>query len=101
MRKLGKVFVVTKKGDLLVKTTSTYRFNTIVVNQQIQTIGKIVDIIGPVATPYIVINTRNSEAKVKKGDQLYLMDSKPSPKKPSSQKKDYSKKKSYKPSNKK
>ncbi|HUT80167.1 MAG TPA: Gar1/Naf1 family protein [Candidatus Bathyarchaeia archaeon] len=100
MKKLGKVFVVTKKGELLVKATDSYRFNTKVVNQQIQMIGKIVDIIGPVATPYVVINTRNSEAQAKKGDQLYLMEGKPSPKKPTPYKKDYSKKRNYRPSNK-
>ncbi|MBN1329238.1 MAG: hypothetical protein JXA54_07170 [Candidatus Heimdallarchaeota archaeon] len=100
MKKLGKVFVVTKKGELLVKATDSYRFNTKVVNQQIQIIGKIIDIIGPVAAPYVVINTRNSEAQVKKGDQLYLMESKPSLKKPVNYKKDYSKKKSSRPSNK-
>ncbi|NHK31912.1 MAG: hypothetical protein FK730_11210 [Asgard group archaeon] len=74
LKKLGKIQVINKKGDLLVKVTKTYRMNTAVVNQQLKKLGKIVDIIGPAKTPYLVINTREAEAKAKKGEIVYLLD---------------------------
>jgi len=86
MKKLGKVTVVTKKGELLVKTQGTHRLNSKVVNQQIKIVGKIVDIIGPVTAPFIVINTRNAQAKAKVGELLYLFDRKPIKKSQSSYK---------------
>jgi rRNA processing protein Gar1 len=90
MKKLGKVSIIAKNGNILVRTTTTFRVGTKVVNQQLANIGKIVDIIGPVATPYIVINTRGSNATAKKNEILYLFDKQ---QKPSSQKtSNYSKK---------
>jgi rRNA processing protein Gar1 len=84
MKKLGKVFVINKNGNLLVKVTKTYRLNSIVVNQQLKRLGKIVDIIGPAKNPYLVINAREAEAKPTKGETVYLMDR---PKKTSSKRK--------------
>jgi rRNA processing protein Gar1 len=77
MKKLGKIHVINKKGDLLIKVTKTYRMNTAVVNQQLKKLGKIVDIIGPAKNPYLVINTREAEAKASKGETVYLLDRPP------------------------
>ncbi len=74
MKKLGKVSVVAKNGNVLVRVTQTFRVGTKVINQQLAHIGKIVDIIGPVTSPYIVINTRGSTTKAKKNEILYLLD---------------------------
>ena len=92
MKKLGKVSVVAKNGNVLVRVTQTFRVGLKVINQQLDHIGKIVDIIGPVTSPYIVINTRGSTTKVRKNEILYLLDKqqKSSSKKPSK----YSKKSS-------
>lgn len=78
MKKLGKIHVVSKKGNLLVKVTKPYRMNTTIVNQQLKKLGKIVDIIGPANNPYLVINTREAEAKATKGETVYLFDKEPS-----------------------
>jgi len=74
MKKLGKIAVITIKGNLLVRAAKPKQFNMPVVNEQIKYVGKIVDIIGPADNPYIVINTKNAETKVKIGEQLYLME---------------------------
>ncbi|NHJ48390.1 MAG: hypothetical protein FK733_11455 [Asgard group archaeon] len=95
MKKLGKVFVVNKNGNLLVKVTKTYRLNSIVVNQQLKRLGKIVDIIGPAKNPYLVINARDAETKPSKGETVYLMD-RPSKKPSSSKRKSYSRPKTKK-----
>lgn len=64
--------VITNKGDLLVRTSKPIRLNSRIVNQELQTVGKAVDIIGPVSAPYIVVNTRQAEATAKKDETLYL-----------------------------
>ena len=74
MKKLGKVSVVAKNGNVLVRVTQTFRVGLKVINQQLDHIGKIVDIIGPVTSPYIVINTRGSITTVRKNEILYLLD---------------------------
>ncbi len=85
LKKVGKVSMINKKGDLLVKSDRAHRIGTFVVNQQIKNIGKIVDIIGPTNAPYILINTREAAAKAKKGELVYLLDK--SPQRSKSQKK--------------
>ncbi|MHA1531923.1 MAG: H/ACA ribonucleoprotein complex subunit GAR1 [Candidatus Heimdallarchaeota archaeon] len=101
MKKLGKVTMANKKGTFLVRSTKPHRIGIQVVNQEIKRLGKVVDVIGPAAAPYIVINTRGAQAQTKKGDIVYLLDKPPQkPKhpqqnrsgKPRYSKKSYSKK---------
>jgi rRNA processing protein Gar1 len=72
VKNLGPITSITKKGDLLVQVTKPYPFGAKIVNKQLESIGKIVDVIGPVKTPYLVINTRNAEAQAKVGETVYL-----------------------------
>lgn len=81
LKKLGKVTTVSKKGNILVRSNTVQRIGIQVVNQEIKRLGKIVDIIGPAAAPYIVINTRDAQAQAKKGDMAYLLDRPPQKKK--------------------
>ena len=74
MKKIGQVSIVARNGNLLIKTNKSFRIGSKIVNQEIKPVGKIVDIIGPTKTPYIVINTKGSEISAKKGDMLYLLD---------------------------
>ena len=68
---------VSKKGTFLVRSTKPHRIGIQVVNQEIKRLGKVVDVIGPAAAPYIVINTRSAQAQTKKGDIVYLLDKPP------------------------
>ena len=63
-----------KKGTILVRSTKPQRIGIQVVNHEIKRLGKVVDVIGPAAAPYIVINTRDAQARAKKGDVVYLLD---------------------------
>jgi len=77
------VTTVSKKGNILARSTKPHRIGLQVVNQEIKRLGKIVDVIGPVATPYIVINTRDAQAQAKKGEVVYLLEKQPQkPKRP-------------------
>ncbi|NHJ31570.1 MAG: hypothetical protein FK732_01790 [Asgard group archaeon] len=83
LKKLGKVTTASKKGNILVKSTKAHRIGLPVVNQEIKRVGKVVDVIGPAAAPYIVVNTRDAQAQTKKGDIVYLLDKQPQKKKSS------------------
>ena len=82
MKKLGKVSIIARNGNLLVQSNKSERIGTPVVNQQIKRIGKIVDIIGPTKAPYIVVNIKGYTDSIKEGDVLYLMDKQPQKSKP-------------------
>ena len=41
MKKLGKVSIIAKNGNVLVKSIKTFRIGTKVVNQQLDNIGKV------------------------------------------------------------
>ena len=77
MKKVGKVAIIARNGKLLIKSSKPQRIGTPVVDQQIKRLGKIVDVIGPVRAPYIVVNTKGLGKKLKVGDVLYLMDKQP------------------------
>lgn len=74
MKKIGSITVIAKNGNLLVKTNKPFRIGSKVVNQEIKNVGKIVDIIGPAKTPYIVINTKGANTTTKEGEMLYLLE---------------------------
>lgn len=77
MKKIGQVSIIARNGNLLIKTNKSFRIGSKIVNQEIKPVGKIVDIIGPTKTPYIIINTKGFEVTTKKGDMLYLLDKPP------------------------
>lgn len=77
MKKLGKVSVIARNGNLLIKASKPYRIGTPVVDQQIKRLGKVVDVIGPTRAPFIVVNARGYTKQLKVGDVLYLMDKQP------------------------
>ncbi|MFW9923204.1 MAG: H/ACA ribonucleoprotein complex subunit GAR1 [Candidatus Thorarchaeota archaeon] len=73
MKKIGKVDIIVKH-NLLVRSPTIYRLGSSVVNQEIKKVGRIVDIIGPANSPYIVINTKGSEIQTTLGDVVYLFE---------------------------
>ena len=77
MKKLGKVSIIARNGNLLIQSSKPQRIGTPVVDQQIKRIGKIVDVIGPARAPFIVVNAKGYFKQLKVGDILYLMDKQP------------------------
>ena len=57
IKKLGKVVRVFKDNKVLVKTTIVPKINMNVLNEKLETIGRVRDVIGPVASPYALIET--------------------------------------------
>ncbi|MFW9845228.1 MAG: H/ACA ribonucleoprotein complex subunit GAR1 [Candidatus Thorarchaeota archaeon] len=75
MKRLGKVLHLSKRGSLILKTDKTPPMGdrSSVVNKNAEKIGTIIDVFGPVKTPYVAVrplDKANAEKLV--GQILYL-----------------------------
>jgi RNA-binding protein len=76
LQRLGKVINVTPTQNVVVKIDKTPQIGSTVVDENLKTVGKVFDIIGPVSSPYAVIKpTIKAPEKLTK-KQLYLLLSK-------------------------
>ncbi len=76
MQKLGKVHSVSPSQNVLVKTDKAPKMGAEVVDENLQVIGKVFDIIGPVSAPYAIVKPTVRDPAKLAGKQLYLLLSK-------------------------
>ena len=55
LQKLGKVRALTPSKNMVVKTEQSPRIGSEVVDENLNVVGKVFDIIGPVSAPYAVV----------------------------------------------
>ncbi|MFX1367164.1 MAG: H/ACA ribonucleoprotein complex subunit GAR1 [Promethearchaeota archaeon] len=75
MRKLGKVLHVSKRGSLIIQTEKTPPSgeHSVVVDKAAEKVGTIVDVFGPVKTPYVAVRPIKGISSEKYiGQNLYL-----------------------------
>ena len=72
MQRLGKVLNVTPSQNIVVKLDKAPKMGAAVIDENLQIVGRIFDVIGPVSSPYAVIkpSVRTPEKLVSK--QLYV-----------------------------
>jgi RNA-binding protein len=72
----GKVFTISKQGYIIVKLEgSVPRLGSKVYDKNLRTVGFVVDVIGNVNSPYMVVRPLESKDLEKMmGDSLYLKD---------------------------
>lgn len=76
LRRLGKALHLTKSQNIIVKLESSKnlpKIGTKVLNKKLITIGKIHDLLGPVANPYSAIKPETSDSSDYIGNILYYM----------------------------
>ncbi|MGD6933284.1 MAG: H/ACA ribonucleoprotein complex subunit GAR1 [Candidatus Bathyarchaeia archaeon] len=73
---MGKVLSITPSSSLIVKTESPPRVGCEVVDEGLNVVGKVFDVIGPVASPYAVIKPNVKNPAVLLNKPLYLLLSK-------------------------
>ena len=73
MKRLGKVLHLSSNKNLILRTKLKIRPQTIVLDNQLNHIGKINDIFGPVTNPYLSIIPSVKNPKKYVGQILYLM----------------------------
>ena len=76
LRRLGKALHLTKSQNLIVKLESSNnlpKIGTKVLNKRLVPVGKIYDLLGPVANPYSAIKPETSDSSDYIGNILYYM----------------------------
>ena len=76
MQRLGKVSNVTPSRKLVVKTENTPKMGFEVVDENLNVIGNVFDIIGPVSAPYAVVKPCIKEPEKLLNKPVYLLLSK-------------------------
>ena len=76
MQRLGKMLHVTPSQNIVVKADKTPKIGSTVVNDNLKTVGKVFDVIGPVSSPYAVVKPTIKNPEKLTAKQLYLLLSK-------------------------
>lgn len=76
MQRLGKVLNITTNRAIMVKVENTPRLGETVVDENLKPIGKVLDLLGPVSSPYAVIKPSIQEPERLTNKPLYLLSSK-------------------------
>ncbi|MGB9714595.1 MAG: H/ACA ribonucleoprotein complex subunit GAR1 [Candidatus Bathyarchaeales archaeon] len=68
MQRLGRVLHITPSRNIIVKIENLPKIGENVVDENLKTVGKVFDILGPVSTPYAAVKpaTREIEKLVNK-----------------------------------
>ena len=76
LQKLGRVRALTPSKNMIVKTEKAPKLGSEVVDENLNVIGKVFDIIGPVSAPYVVVKPTIRELAKLVNKQVYLLLSK-------------------------
>jgi RNA-binding protein len=76
LQRLGRVVNVTPSQNVVVKAEKAPGIGASVVDETLQTVGRVFDIIGPVTSPYAVVKPTVKETGRLVNKQLYLLPSK-------------------------
>lgn len=76
MQRLGRITNVSPSGNAIVKTDNPPKIGAEVVDENLEVVGKIFDIIGPVSSPYAVIKPSVREPTKLVNKPVYLLLSK-------------------------
>ncbi len=76
MQRLGKVINVTPSQNVVVKIDKPPKMGTAVIDENLKTVGRIFDIIGPVTSPYAVVKSSVKDPEKLINIQLYVSSSK-------------------------
>ena len=73
MQRLGKVSNVTPSRNMVVKAENTPKLGFEVVDENLNVVGKVFDIIGPVSSPYAVVKSTVREPEKLVNKPVYLL----------------------------
>jgi RNA-binding protein len=76
LQRLGKVLHVTPSQNVVIKADKTPKIGSAVVDENLKTVGKVFDVIGPVSSPYAVVKPAIKNPAKLTDKQLYLLLSK-------------------------
>ncbi len=76
MQKLGRVRALTPSKNMIVKSEQAPRIGSEVIDENLNVVGKVFDIIGPVSAPYAVVKPTIREPAKLLNKPVYLLLSK-------------------------
>ncbi|TRO52384.1 hypothetical protein E2P61_03910 [Candidatus Bathyarchaeota archaeon] len=76
LQRLGKVLHITPSHNIIVKADKTPKIGSLVVSEELKTIGRVFDVIGPVSSPYAVVKPTIKELDKLAAKQVYLLSKK-------------------------
>ncbi len=76
LQRLGRVLNVTPSQNVIVKIDKAPKMGSAVIDESLRVVGKVFDIIGPVASPYAVIRPSIKDPEKLANRQLYILPSK-------------------------
>jgi rRNA processing protein Gar1 len=76
LQKLGRVRALTPSKNMIVKTEKAPKIGSQVIDENLNVIGKVFDIIGPVSAPYAVVKPTVREPAKLVNKPVYLLLSK-------------------------
>ncbi len=76
MQKLGRVRALTPSKNMIVKSEQAPRIGSEVIDENLNIVGKVFDIIGPVSAPYAVVKPTIREPAKLLNKPVYLLLSK-------------------------
>jgi RNA-binding protein len=76
LQRLGRITNVSPSGNAIVKTDNPPKLGSEVVDENLNAIGRVFDIIGPVSAPYAVIKPTVKEPSKLLNKPVYLLLSK-------------------------
>ena len=76
LQKLGRVRALTPSKNMIVKTEKAPKIGSEVVDENLNVVGKVFDIIGPVSAPYAVVKPTVREPAKLLNKPVYLLLSK-------------------------
>jgi RNA-binding protein len=76
LQKLGRVRALTPSKNMIVKSEQAPRIGSEVIDENLNIVGKVFDIIGPVSSPYAVIKPTIREPAKLLNKPVYLLLSK-------------------------
>jgi len=76
LQKLGKVRALTPSKNMIVKSEQAPRIGSEVIDENLNIVGKVFDIIGPVSAPYAVVKPTIREPAKLLNKPVYLLLSK-------------------------
>ena len=76
MQKLGRVRALTPSKNMIVKSEQAPKIGSEVVDENLNVVGKVFDIIGPVSAPYAVVKPTVREPAKLLNKPVYLLLSK-------------------------
>lgn len=76
MRRLGQVLHVSRSGNIILRIKNVPKIGTTVVDENLKSIGKVVDVFGPVSSPYASVKPAVGEIEKLTDEILYVRQSK-------------------------